>query len=674
MMLQAIPFLITIGSRSPDGAYSVHATTERGETWTELRLPEQLLAASDWLAQPGAVLPIRDPAGLGRALGRALFAPPLRDLLLRSIRAAAKSRRRIQIRLQVGSPELELLPWEWLTLSAAAWSPGLREDQTLARAGGSARAATPLALDGPLRVLAVAAPDEDLQLAALEAALKPAVHAGRIDLRLLPDATPAALEAALAHAPAHVLHCAAPVVLTPRGPRLMIGRGVDAFDLGELLRGAPRLRLVTLAGAQGDAGSLSAAPTLMAAALLSDARPATIAFGGSLPALLAARFSAACYGRLARGAPADLAVAAGRRALADHAEGRGWGLPQLRLAPGAEQLFAAGPARRALSRWFAVVPALMMLLIALFLGRSLAARGGSQPQIYRQQAAVLLPTEPDPPTAAPTAPPTPTAPPPAASPTPAPAVSGYATFMTAEGDTLESVAERMGSDAQLIAAFNHLDPHEPLRAERPLAIPVLRPGEAGAGGLVIRRGDPAKPMVALTFDIEIDDVTLYGILDTLRARGLHGTFFVTGRWVQRYPDAARAIVASGNEIGNHSLTHPFFSRIGLDGAASELDQTEQIVMQTTGVSTHPFFRFPYGDFTADTSAVVARAGYVAYHWSADDAAIPGWLAWAAQHPDAARGGILLMHGRPGTVAALPGWLDQLGAIGLQPVPLGEALR
>lgn len=52
---------------------------------------------------------------------------------------------------------------------------------------------------------------------------------------------------------------------------------------------------------------------------------------------------------------------------------------------------------------------------------------------------------------------------------------------------------------------------------------------------MIRRGNPAERKVALTFDIEIDDVTLYGILDVLRARGLRGTFFVTGRWVEAFP-------------------------------------------------------------------------------------------------------------------------------------------
>jgi peptidoglycan/xylan/chitin deacetylase (PgdA/CDA1 family) len=350
--------------------------------------------------------------------------------------------------------------------------------------------------------------------------------------------------------------------------------------------------------------------------------------------------------------------------------------------PGSEQLFSLGRARRTIPYRRALLLIVAVLLIALLLaGRSISARGGNVPdgghpalvaQVIIQPArgsfvATQAPAEPPPM-------PAPTEPAPTQAPTDAPRLPGYATFMTAEGDTLASIAARMGSDPAAIAALNHLDPQAALRPARPLVIPVFRPGEGGGGGMVIRRGNPAMPEVALTFDIEIDDTSLYAILDVLRARGIHGTFFVTGNWVRSFPDAARAIVRDGHEIGNHSLTHPYFSRIGLDGAAAELEKTEKIIQETTGVTSRPYFRFPYGDSTANTVAIVAREGYVAYHWSADDGAISGWIGWAGQHKAEANGGVLLMHGRSATVQSLPGWLDQLAAMGLKPTTLGEVLR
>jgi peptidoglycan/xylan/chitin deacetylase (PgdA/CDA1 family) len=149
---------------------------------------------------------------------------------------------------------------------------------------------------------------------------------------------------------------------------------------------------------------------------------------------------------------------------------------------------------------------------------------------------------------------------------------------------------------------------------------------------------------------------------------------VTGHWVLAFPAAARAIVEQGHEIANHSLSHPYFSRIGLDGAAAELEQTERLIQETTGVTSRPYFRFPYGASAPDAIALVAQHGYVAYHWSADDPAIDSWLDHAAQDRAGANGGILLMHGRQNTVAALPGWLDRLAELGLLPTTMGEILQ
>lgn len=700
-----IPFQILIGPRAFGDTYPVRAIAGQAERTSDLLLPPLLQQIAERLYHTGTQ-PAGDAATLGRALGQALFTPPLRDLLLATARRAAQNQRRLQIQLQIAPPELATLPWEWLTMGETRpWTPALRDDYALARISRGVPATAPLTVAGPLRVLAVAAPGEELQLAALEAALAEAVRAGTVELQLVNDATPATLEHGLAAGPVHILHCAAPVAYTTRGaPHLLLRRGMDLFGLAGLLADAKQLRLVTLTGPQGDAQLLNPTLPTLATALLSPTLPATIAFGGTLPARLAARFAAQCYLALAANQPIDLAVTAGRRALAEFEEGRGWGMPQLRIAPASTQLFivkkgqqqtnrlwrgaAIGGAGLVLAGALALgLPALRGNVLA-FMGSTAVSAPTATPALIAiatnqptaELATATIPVEPTAmlatatpalPTPEPTAPPPPTAPP---TPESAPAPASYATVLTRADDTLAAIAERMGSDAGAIARLNRLDMNEPLRADRPLVIPVYQAAEPGAGGLLIRRGNPAARNVALTFDIEIDAQTLYDILAILQARGLHGTFFLTGRWVMAFPDAARAIVSGGHEVCNHSLTHPSFSHIGLDGVMPELDKTDDIIQSTLGVTSRPCFRYPYGDSTQATTDILARDGYIAYHWSADDGAIDGWLNWAAQHGDEANGGILLMHGRRSTVAALPGWLDRVANLGFHATTLTETMR
>lgn len=725
-----IPFLITVSARA-GGAYGLRAQAAGRSAEATLDLPE-----------PTGELPAD-----GAALGRAVFGPALRPLLLDVARGADAAGARLQIQLRVAAPELAGLPWEWMSLGAqTVWAPGIREDYALVRVGAPPRGPAALPAAPPLRLLIATAPGYEAAADALGAELAGEVRARRLIVDRLRDADPAALAAALDEEPCHLLHLIGPALAGSAGgparaalPRLRLGRSVEPQALANILGEFAELRLVTLAS-EGDESA--AALTELAAALHDAAGLATLALRG-LDSAQAAEFSAACYGALAAGEPADLAVTIGRARLAE--SGGTWGAPQIFMAPGGETLFRLGaadpapaphrgraarprpqpheeptrpvrpiarpqprPARPARDEgpgqagW--LTPRLVALIIAGLILALMVSRVWERPEKPTPTATPAPATatatvvgSPTPLSAAPgsagatvayrpgapplaalaaLAPPTATpAPPGPGDPIAAAPPLWFITALASEGDTPATLAERYGSDPQAVLAMNRLTPGEALRPGRPLVLPVYRQGAATPPQApIISRGSPERPEVALTFDIEIDDVMLYAFLDILEARGLHGTFFLTGRWAKAYPDAARRIVAGGHEIGNHSLTHPAFTQIGLDGVAPELNKTEAIVREVTGVSTRPYFRFPYGASSQATIDLVAADGFVPYHWSADDASIAGWLAGAAADPARAYGDILLMHQRPATVAALPGWLDRLAALGLRPVPLGQVLR
>ena len=61
--------------------------------------------------------------------------------------------------------------------------------------------------------------------------------------------------------------------------------------------------------------------------------------------------------------------------------------------------------------------------------------------------------------------------------------------------------------------------------------------------------------IALTFDDGPNPPRTDQVIDILNAKGVCGTFFVVGKWVDRWPQAFERIVQSGHVVGNHSYQH-----------------------------------------------------------------------------------------------------------------------
>jgi peptidoglycan/xylan/chitin deacetylase (PgdA/CDA1 family) len=103
---------------------------------------------------------------------------------------------------------------------------------------------------------------------------------------------------------------------------------------------------------------------------------------------------------------------------------------------------------------------------------------------------------------------------------------------------------------------------------------------------------------------------MQGILDEY---GVKGSFFLTGRAMQSYPSAVRALAAGGHRVGNHTWSHPFLTRMNDEAIGRELDQTEQQFRALVpGGTLKPCFRAPNGDFNARVVSVVQGRGYRQY--------------------------------------------------------------
>lgn len=60
---------------------------------------------------------------------------------------------------------------------------------------------------------------------------------------------------------------------------------------------------------------------------------------------------------------------------------------------------------------------------------------------------------------------------------------------------------------------------------------------------------------AITFDVDTDADQIPALLQALREKSVKATFFVTGVWTEKYPQALRQIVRDGHEIGCHGDLH-----------------------------------------------------------------------------------------------------------------------
>ena len=187
-------------------------------------------------------------------------------------------------------------------------------------------------------------------------------------------------------------------------------------------------------------------------------------------------------------------------------------------------------------------------------------------------------------------------------------------------------------------------------------------------------------VVALTFDDGADGANTNKILDILAKNNVKATFFLTGSGANNHPQYIKNIAAKGHQLGNHSYTHPDFTKLTATQMKSELDRTEALIKSLTGKTTKPIFRAPFGAVNSTVLNDVGAAGYgYTIQWNIDTIDWKGLTASQINtkvQTNIKPGSIVLMHtgaGAPGTPLALPTMISQLKAKGYQFVTVSQLL-
>ncbi|MBV8116681.1 MAG: polysaccharide deacetylase family protein [Candidatus Eremiobacteraeota bacterium] len=192
-----------------------------------------------------------------------------------------------------------------------------------------------------------------------------------------------------------------------------------------------------------------------------------------------------------------------------------------------------------------------------------------------------------------------------------------------------------------------------------------------------RSGRPR--LIALTFDDGPYPVFTPMLLDVLRDARVPATFFLIGRDAQEWPEITRRIETEGNEVGDHTYSHPNLDEESDGDVRNEILQGGDVLWNLThdsGVRT--LFRPPHGRYTERTLQIAQSLGYSTVLWTDDSG---DWRTLTTQQIErhllehATAPEIVLLHsGKLATIEAMPTVIEHFERAGYRFVTVSELLR
>jgi len=184
--------------------------------------------------------------------------------------------------------------------------------------------------------------------------------------------------------------------------------------------------------------------------------------------------------------------------------------------------------------------------------------------------------------------------------------------------------------------------------------------------------------VALSFDAAWGNEDTQNILDILARNDVKVTFFMTGGWVEKYPEDVKAIAAAGHDLANHSENHKQMSQLSKEQCIEEIMKAHNKVKELTGIEM-TLFRPPYGDYNNTLVGAARECNYYTIQWDVDsldwkDYGVEDIINMTVNHKKLGRGSIILMHnGAKFTPDALDAVITGLQEKGYDIVPISQLI-
>jgi peptidoglycan-N-acetylglucosamine deacetylase len=216
----------------------------------------------------------------------------------------------------------------------------------------------------------------------------------------------------------------------------------------------------------------------------------------------------------------------------------------------------------------------------------------------------------------------------------------------------------------------------------PPTLPPIPPPAPGSFQIISQ--GPSAAAAAKQIAITIDDgfcaecAQAYATL--AQSTGIHLTFNPNGCYGEIWTPLAetlKPLIEAGQvQIGNHTFNHSWLTHLTDSQITAELEQNEEWIQQTYGITARPWWRPPYGAHDERTDELAASLGFTSVlMWNGsygDSTAIKPAEILNLARQYSQPGVIMLGHANyPEVTSIFPQLAEILTSRGLQPVTLDE---
>ena len=164
-------------------------------------------------------------------------------------------------------------------------------------------------------------------------------------------------------------------------------------------------------------------------------------------------------------------------------------------------------------------------------------------------------------------------------------------------------------------AGDHVHPAASPTPATAIPLPPIPPPVAGPSQMIWQGPTAAAEakQIAITIDDGYCAECAHAYATLAEATGMHITFNPNGCYGEIWTPLAKTlkplIEAGQVQIGNHTFNHWWLTELSDSEVISQLQQNEEWIEQTYGITARPWWRPPYGAYDDRTNELAASIGY-----------------------------------------------------------------